>query len=89
MAQAAGQQGAWGRTAHGRSERLRLQTSATKTIESRSLRLARCCWARCTCRSTPACAAAFVFGLDYAPKAFIGLLQGKNFGKLVILVAHE
>jgi NADPH-dependent curcumin reductase CurA len=28
-----------------------------------------------------------VFGLEYAPEAFIGLLQGKNFGKLVIQVA--
>jgi hypothetical protein len=30
-----------------------------------------------------------VFGLENAPEAFIGLLQGKNFGKLVIQVAHE
>ena len=30
-----------------------------------------------------------VFGLEKAPEAFIGLLQGKNFGKLVIQVAHE
>ena len=30
-----------------------------------------------------------VFGLERAPEAFIGLLQGKNFGKLVIQVAHE
>jgi NADPH-dependent curcumin reductase CurA len=30
-----------------------------------------------------------VFGLEPAPEAFIGLLQGKNFGKLVIQVAHE
>lgn len=30
-----------------------------------------------------------VFGLENAPEAFIGLLQGKNFGKLVIQVAYE
>jgi len=30
-----------------------------------------------------------VFGLENAPAAFIGLLQGKNFGKLVIALAHE
>ena len=30
-----------------------------------------------------------VFGLGNAPEAFIGLLEGKNFGKLVIQVAHE
>ena len=30
-----------------------------------------------------------VFGLENAPEAFIGLLQGKNFGKLVIQVFHE
>ena len=30
-----------------------------------------------------------VFGLENAPEAFIGLLQGKNFGKLVIALAHE
>jgi hypothetical protein len=30
-----------------------------------------------------------VFGLENAPEAFIGLLEGKNFGKLVIQVAHE
>jgi hypothetical protein len=30
-----------------------------------------------------------VFGLENAPEAFIGLLQGKNFGKLVIQLAHE
>lgn len=30
-----------------------------------------------------------VFGLENAPDAFIGLLQGKNFGKLIIQVAHE
>jgi NADPH-dependent curcumin reductase CurA len=30
-----------------------------------------------------------VFGLENAPDAFIGLLQGKNFGKLVIQLAHE
>ena len=30
-----------------------------------------------------------VFGLQNAPEAFIGLLRGKNFGKLVIQVAHE
>ena len=29
-----------------------------------------------------------VFGLENAPEAFIGLLQGKNFGKLVIQVAY-
>ncbi len=30
-----------------------------------------------------------VFGLESAPEAFIGLLEGKNFGKLVIQLAHE
>jgi NADPH-dependent curcumin reductase CurA len=30
-----------------------------------------------------------VLGLENAPEAFVGLLQGKNFGKLVIQVAHE
>ena len=30
-----------------------------------------------------------VFGLENAPEAFIDLLQGKNFGKLVIQLAHE
>ena len=30
-----------------------------------------------------------VFGLENAPEAFIGLLQGKNFGKLVIQLAHN
>jgi NADPH-dependent curcumin reductase len=30
-----------------------------------------------------------VFGLENTPEAFIGLLQGHNFGKLVIQVAHE
>lgn len=30
-----------------------------------------------------------VSGLENAPEAFMGLLQGKNFGKLVIQVAHE
>ena len=30
-----------------------------------------------------------VFGLENAPEAFIGLLDGKNFGKLVIQVARE
>ena len=30
-----------------------------------------------------------VFGLENAPAAFIGLLEGKNFGKLVIQVARE
>ena len=30
-----------------------------------------------------------VFGLENAPEAFIGLLDGKNFGKLIIQVAHE
>jgi hypothetical protein len=29
-----------------------------------------------------------VEGLDAAPEAFIGLLQGKNFGKLVVRVAQ-
>lgn len=29
-----------------------------------------------------------VFGLENAPEAFIGLLQGRNFGKLVIQLAH-
>jgi hypothetical protein len=30
-----------------------------------------------------------VDGLENAPQAFIGLLEGKNFGKLVIRVANE
>jgi len=30
-----------------------------------------------------------VFGLENAPEAFIGLLEGQNFGKLVIQLAHE
>jgi len=30
-----------------------------------------------------------VFGHENAPEAFIGLLQGRNFGKRVIEVAHE
>jgi NADPH-dependent curcumin reductase CurA len=30
-----------------------------------------------------------VFGLENAPEAFIGLLKGGNFGKLVIELAHE
>jgi len=30
-----------------------------------------------------------VFDLENAPEAFIGLLEGKNFGKLVIQLAHE
>ncbi|CQR23174.1 putative oxidoreductase [Yersinia enterocolitica] len=30
-----------------------------------------------------------VDGLENAPQAFIGLLEGKNFGKLVIRVSHE
>jgi len=30
-----------------------------------------------------------VLGLENAPEAFIGLLKGKNFGKLVIHVGHE
>ena len=30
-----------------------------------------------------------VFGLENAPEALIGLLQGSNFGKLIIQVAHE
>jgi NADPH-dependent curcumin reductase CurA len=30
-----------------------------------------------------------VFGLENAPEAFTGLLEGKNFGKLVIQLAHE
>jgi len=30
-----------------------------------------------------------VFGLKNAPEAFIGLLEGKNFGKLVIQLARE
>jgi hypothetical protein len=30
-----------------------------------------------------------VFGLEKAPEAFIGLLTGENFGKLVIQLAHE
>ncbi|MBW8366559.1 MAG: NADP-dependent oxidoreductase [Arenimonas sp.] len=30
-----------------------------------------------------------VSGLENAPEAFIGLLEGKNFGKLVVQLAHE
>jgi NADPH-dependent curcumin reductase len=30
-----------------------------------------------------------VFGLENAPQAFMGMLQGKNFGKLIIQVANE
>ena len=30
-----------------------------------------------------------VDGLENAPQAFIGLLQGRNFGKLVVRVAHD
>jgi len=30
-----------------------------------------------------------VFGLENAPEAFIGLLQGRNFGKLIVQLAHE
>jgi len=30
-----------------------------------------------------------VFGLENAPEAFIGLLEGRNFGKLVIQLAHD
>ena len=30
-----------------------------------------------------------VEGLENAPKAFIGLLEGKNFGKLIVRVAAE
>jgi NADPH-dependent curcumin reductase len=30
-----------------------------------------------------------VEGLENAPQAFIGLLEGKNFGKLIIRVARD
>ena len=30
-----------------------------------------------------------VDGLDHAPEAFIGLLQGRNFGKLVVRLADD
>ena len=30
-----------------------------------------------------------VEGLEHAPEAFIGLLQGRNFGKLLVRVARE
>jgi NADPH-dependent curcumin reductase CurA len=30
-----------------------------------------------------------VDGLESAPQAFIGLLQGKNFGKLIVRVAKD
>jgi hypothetical protein len=30
-----------------------------------------------------------VFGLENAPEAFIGLLKGQNFGKLVMRLASE
>ena len=31
----------------------------------------------------------FVYGLENAPEAFIGLLEGENFGKLVVKVSDE
>lgn len=31
----------------------------------------------------------FVEGLENAPLAFIGLLEGKNFGKLIVRVAQD
>lgn len=31
----------------------------------------------------------FVDGLENAPLAFIGLLEGKNFGKLIVRVAQD
>ena len=30
-----------------------------------------------------------VFGLENAPDAFMGLLQGRNFGKLIVQLAYE
>jgi len=30
-----------------------------------------------------------VDGLENAPQAFIGLLEGKNFGKLIVRVAND
>jgi NADPH-dependent curcumin reductase CurA len=30
-----------------------------------------------------------VDGLDRAPEAFIGLLQGRNFGKLIVTLADD
>ncbi len=30
-----------------------------------------------------------VEGLEQAPEAFIGLLEGRNFGKLVVRVAND
>lgn len=30
-----------------------------------------------------------VDGLEHAPEAFIGLLQGRNFGKLIVRVAQQ
>lgn len=30
-----------------------------------------------------------IVGLENAPRAFIGLLQGKNFGKLIVKVSEE
>lgn len=30
-----------------------------------------------------------VDGLEKAPQAFIGLLEGKNFGKLIVRVAND
>jgi NADPH-dependent curcumin reductase CurA len=35
------------------------------------------------------CREDIVDGLENAPKAFIGLLQGKNFGKLIVRVASD
>ena len=31
----------------------------------------------------------FVHGLENAPESFIGLLEGKNFGKLIVKVSDE
>jgi NADPH-dependent curcumin reductase len=30
-----------------------------------------------------------VDGLEHAPGAFIGMLEGRNFGKLIVRVAHN
>lgn len=30
-----------------------------------------------------------VFGLENAPAAFMGLLEGRNFGKLIVQLAYE
>jgi hypothetical protein len=52
-----------------------------------------CCSGFSTCRSTPICADGriryredIVNGLEKAPEAFIGMLEGRNFGKVIVRV---